>query len=71
MIKNILFWNSRSVNSQKFFGRLINLHKRHHFVLLICWNFSGSSRDTKLWKEVMDAEYVIKYIIHDLDFLGH
>jgi len=31
MIEKILFWNIRSVNTQKFFERLMDLNKRHHY----------------------------------------
>ncbi|KAK4718725.1 hypothetical protein R3W88_017063 [Solanum pinnatisectum] len=34
MIGKIIFWNIRSVNTQKSFERLINLNKRYHYVFL-------------------------------------
>lgn len=34
MIDKIVFWNIRSVNTQKVFTRLITLQKRYHFIFI-------------------------------------
>lgn len=31
MIEEMLFWNIRSINTQKYFERLMEINRRHHY----------------------------------------
>lgn len=56
MIDNILFWNIRSVHTQNAFGRLIDLHRQHHYLFIALMEPFRDRRDLDQYKRQLSFD---------------
>lgn len=62
MIEKMLFWNIRSINTQKSFERLMEMNRRHHYPFITLMEpFQGPSQIGEYKRKMRFDNVIVNY----------